>query len=333
MERVSGLQLTDEEFNATLTDIDADLRQESDRIVGREVRGWMKFCEKFRLSMPMDDPLAQRIFEWFNTMYGDRLNVDFDFGATAVDVKGDLYRLRCIHFYGAMYAICSPLLMEKGGHHKTTQGVVRAVVNILDRVQDLTPHLARQLSIDECNRILDVYGRLFLAFSRMQAVADATYIKEAIDDLNVSAESLIGRSPNYGQSNWASLQAVEKLIKSYILQQGATHANIHELAKLFAHAHSLGLPQVDSTIVDAIQCSTSVRYAAALVSKQKSVTAHYAALKVCGEIAPCLRKESRVSGFRRIPAESDIEMVKIRAPEGQMLDALALMFKPPRFSP
>ena len=44
--------------------------------------------------------------------------------------------------------------------------------------------------------------------------SDAPDIREALDDLRESSEMILLREPNYGQSNWASLQASEKVLKS-----------------------------------------------------------------------------------------------------------------------
>ena len=49
-------------------------------------------------------------------------------------------------------------------------------------------------------------------------------------------------TPNYGQSNWASLQAAEKVIKSYILEKGGNHGRIHKLQQLCDAAAALGPP-------------------------------------------------------------------------------------------
>ena len=42
--------LTEQELDAVLMEIDSWLRQESDIIPGRELRGWFKLCEQISLS-------------------------------------------------------------------------------------------------------------------------------------------------------------------------------------------------------------------------------------------------------------------------------------------
>ena len=75
MEALNLWYLTDAQFDSVMGEIDAELRRENDRIIGREIRGWMKFCRRFEISLGLGDPLADRIVDWFKALYGDRLNV------------------------------------------------------------------------------------------------------------------------------------------------------------------------------------------------------------------------------------------------------------------
>lgn len=328
MEQLDGSNLSDAEFDAVLTEIDDQLRTESDRIVGREIRGWMKFCQRFQMSFLLADPLAGRIVEWFKVLYGSRLNVDMDFGKSFVAIRGDTYRLRCFRFYGAMYAICSIEAIGRDICERTSQGIERRAVNLLDdSIEELTPELARRLSLLECSEILKRYAEMFLAFSGMEGAlssryggTDAPYMKEAMDDLLESSESILARRPNYGQSNWASLQAAEKVIKSYILEKGGTHGKIHKLDELCKFATQVGLRPISQALIQAIQCKPEVRYDSTLVTKDKALAAHKAALMVCGLTA----------GFmRRSTAQAALKNVQIRISGGAPIDALLLGYQPP----
>src|SRR6185312_4358455 len=87
VDECDGLHLSDAEFDAVMTEIDAELRRESDRIVGRGLRGCAKFSQRFRMSLIFGEPFADRIIDWFKAMYGDRLNVDMDFGKSFVVIR------------------------------------------------------------------------------------------------------------------------------------------------------------------------------------------------------------------------------------------------------
>jgi hypothetical protein len=94
--------LSDSEFGAVMTEIDTELRKENDRIVGRDLRGWLKFCKRFHIAFPLHEPPADRIIGWFKALYGERLNPDLDFGKSIISVRGDMYRIHCFRFYGVI---------------------------------------------------------------------------------------------------------------------------------------------------------------------------------------------------------------------------------------
>ncbi|MGD0498032.1 MAG: hypothetical protein ABSC23_06310 [Bryobacteraceae bacterium] len=319
--------LSDAEFDAVMAEIDAELRKENDRIVGREIRGWMKFCQRFDVSMALGDPLADRIVAWFSALYGERLNVDMDFGKSFVVIRGDTYRMRCFRFYGVMYAICSVDTLGRKIRQRNAQGVERPVVNLLDgSIEGLTPELARRLSLAECGEILIRYFRVFCAFAAMEgalaarhAGQDAAYMKEATNDLLEASECMLRRTPNYGQSNWAALQATEKVIKSYILEKGGSHGKIHKLDELCACASTLGLPSPNPTMISAIQCKPDVRYDAWLVNKDQALAAYDAALIVCAETARYIRRST---------AQASITQVRIRIGGNEPVSGLMLGYQP-----
>ena len=85
---------------------------------------------------------------------------------------------------------------------------------------------------------------------------------------------------------------MEKLLKSFIEQQGKTFKKIHNLTDLTAVAVSAGLPPPDAGLLRKVQCKADVRYAAASVDKTEALEAHYAALVVCAEVAPRLEPQS-----------------------------------------
>jgi len=78
----------------------------------------------------------------------------------------------------------------------------------------------------------------------IQATPDgpgALFSKEALDDLNQSAVYLTAPKPNYGLSKWSSLQAAEKMLKSYAVQNGGKLHKKHDLTKLEKEAVNAGL--------------------------------------------------------------------------------------------
>jgi len=242
--------------------------------------------------MRMDDPLAVRIFDWFKKQYGDRLNLQMDFGTTVAHIRHDLYPMRLIRVYGSTIMHCDPALHGADcGPSLRTDGIPPKS-NLLDHLQGLTREFIKSLTPDECNELLDAYVRGVLGFSRMQDAYGSPFSKEALDDLHQSAAHLTAHNPNYGFSRWASLQATEKLVKSFIVGKRQTPKKTHDLGKLVTSAVSLGMPAPSPTQVQEIQCSADVRYSAASVGKFEALKAHYAALTLCRDIAPCLNTQS-----------------------------------------
>src|SRR6266446_5294190 len=98
--------ISDAELHSVLLEIDNEIRASDSKLFGRELRGWQKFCQKFKLAMRMDDPLAVRIFDWFKKQYGDRLTGNMDFGTTVGHIRHDLYAMRLLRIYGSTIVHC-----------------------------------------------------------------------------------------------------------------------------------------------------------------------------------------------------------------------------------
>lgn len=96
---------------------------------------------------------------------------------------------------------------------------------------------------------------------------------------------MIRHEPRFGMSKWASLQAVEKFLKAYILQQGIAPERTHVLAKLAGMAESLGLRGIDRTVLKLVACAPSARYDASSVSRGEPVEGYRAAVSICGDVA------------------------------------------------
>ena len=100
---VAEFRISDAELDKVLTEIDGYLGKLSPNPAGREIRGWMLFCQRFNLiNVPMDDPIFVPVFEWFRKQYGSRLNLNLDFGSTVVEIRHDLYLLPIHRVYGTM---------------------------------------------------------------------------------------------------------------------------------------------------------------------------------------------------------------------------------------
>jgi hypothetical protein len=305
---LNPFNLTDSEFDTVMTEIDQELRQLSDQVPGREIGGIALFVRRFRVQIDNRHPLQQRIVDWFVRMYGDRLRLDRDYGQTIALVNDEPCRMRCPMFFGNLPVVCTPSSFGVRLKVQSPLGPI-PVTNLLEHgIEGITPDLAARVPQSQCDAILKAYGNAFLAFCGLEAAlgsrygsTDAPYIREALYDLRTSSESLFGSRPNYGQSKWDSLQAVEKVLKSCILEKGSAHQRSHSLAELATAAVLAGVPTINSALINAIQCPPSVRYDSTLVSKREAIDAHYAAVKLCGELAPVIKRTTAEIKIQEFP--------------------------------
>ena len=284
--------ISDADLHSALVEIDNELRATGAKLFGREMQGWMLFCRKFKLEMAMHDPLAVRIFDWFSQQYGDRLKGNLDFGNTVAEIRHDLYLLRFPRLFGTEIVHCDPLLIGMDFGPRITMRGTMLKANLFDQLAGVTPDFLKSLTVEECSNLLDLYARGFTGLSRMDDAKEAPLAKEALDDLHQSASQLTASSPNYGFSRWSSLQATEKLLKSFITLKGQMPRKTHSLTDLAATAVSLGLPTPAPGLLGAIQCNADVRYSANSVGKREALHGHYAALSLAAKVAPLLSPQS-----------------------------------------
>ena len=97
--------ITDDEFNKAIREIDEELKLEGTSPHARSMNAIMKFGQRFNLSIPFNRPqpgvphevavnwpYAERIFRWFEELYGQRNKVDASAGRkVAVFADGDIW--------------------------------------------------------------------------------------------------------------------------------------------------------------------------------------------------------------------------------------------------
>jgi HEPN domain-containing protein len=285
------LNLSEEEFNQLMEEIDALMASQGVNIPAREIRGWMLFCQRQQFNgISMTHPISEKVMAWFKTKYGERLNLDGSFGYSAVLLRNDVIRFRCPVFFGRLLAICSSELMGHDfGGVKVNQP---AMLNILDQMGGLTTAFANSLTPVEKGRLLEEFVASEKALACVADAEPQPYIAEARGDLRTSIEQLTMPQPQYGPSKYSSLQATEKFLKSYIVQRRSEHKFTHNISELADKAEGLGLRTLDRGTLRAIECLASVRYDTELVSKSEAVGAHKAAISICAEIASQLPNRS-----------------------------------------
>jgi HEPN domain-containing protein len=285
------LKLSDEEFERLMSEIDERMVSENVRIPARQIRGWMLFCEKQQLhGISFTHPISSKVMEWFHARYGSRINLNFDLGHSVEIIRGDLLHTRCFTFFGRLHVICHPALM---GRPKTGPAVNQpAVVNLLDQAEGMTVAFARSLTLEERQTLLRDFVASQVYLSRIADAGTQALVPEARADLRESVDHMTRHEGRFGMSKWASLQAVEKFLKAYILQQGTAPQRIHVLEELASKAESLGLRAIRRTVLNLAVCSPSARYDASSVSRGEAVEGYRAAVSICGDVATQLNGRS-----------------------------------------
>jgi HEPN domain-containing protein len=274
--------IPDSELHIAFTAIDQEMRAENINIPARPLMAMSKLSQRYHLEIDLRSELAERMNKWFEDLYGERLKVGWLLGSTAILIAGDVYKITIPLFFGT-----HGFVFDAGPEKRKAILSGREVIisNIKKYVQGLTEARINTMTINECNDVVTKYGKAAIAWSSLGSVAYADFVVEARADLNASVEHLFSRLPHFGLSRWASLQAVEKLLKAYIQEQGGRFQWTHKLDDLAAEGERLGLSRIDRIGLASIQCSPGVRYGSEQSTAQQAVTAHAAATEISGTIA------------------------------------------------
>lgn len=274
--------IPDSELHAVLMAIDQEMRDENINIPARPLMAMSKLSERYHLEIDLRGELAERMNKWFDHLYGERLQMGLSLGTTAILIAGDIYKITIPLFFGT-----SGFVFDMGPEERKTilRGREVTLLNIKRYIQGLTVARISTMTSDECNEVVTKFGKAAIAWSNLDSVAYADFVVEARADLNTSVEHLFSRVPQFGLSRWASLQAVEKLLKAYIQERGGRFQRTHKLDDLASEGERLGLSRIDRTGLASIQCSPGVRYGSEQSTGQQAMAAHTAATEISGTIA------------------------------------------------
>jgi HEPN domain. len=160
--------------------------------------------------------------------------------------------------------------------------------NILHLVEGLTPELASRLTPAELAEIRKCFALGLRSLMDLHRVAAQPHVREAMGDLNAAVAFIMASPPQFGPSKWASLEAAEKLIKSYGRSQGVVFPKTHAIGPLVARANTLGLPPIHPALVKQLECDAGVRYGEIPVTKTEAVSAHQSSVEVVGHAAAAI---------------------------------------------
>ncbi|MGD8306543.1 MAG: HEPN domain-containing protein [Ignavibacteria bacterium] len=285
--------LTDLEFENRISEIDREQREEKIPIYARPLNAVHRYAIKYKVQIMLggfqlfksDDKfdslnLTQTISDWYDKKYGNRLKKDFSKGYVALLIAGSIYKMKIPLIFGKSL-ICAD------GKFKLNQNAVQdgtMLLNVITFIEDLTRDLSSELSPEEENNILQVYGFASELFELLSKGSNRDSLCEsAKEDLKYAVDSLLHNHLNVGHSKWASLQATEKILKSILQRRKISYKNTHNLRKLISSLQKIGFPEVSDDLIDAIQCKASIRYGDIPYSIEDAIKAHHYSIYLCKE--------------------------------------------------
>jgi hypothetical protein len=163
------MTISDAELNAILIEVDAKLRRDNVNIPRRPMFALSELSKKWQLPIGVHEELAARIFRWFDSRYGKRLQMGLSLGVTAVLIGGDAFKVKLPLIFGTIGYV-----LDQGPHERDSfaSGRPVKVMNIAKQVDGLTAGLVSTMLIDERNEIVNWFGRAMVAGSEIDSAGN-----------------------------------------------------------------------------------------------------------------------------------------------------------------
>ena len=261
----------DDEFHTLMLEIDRVLSKRGQRIHQRPFHAISELAKKSGLplayasSLPSPSPsVADRVNDWYQSQFGDRLKISTAIGEMVIPIEGDLWIMSLPRVFGT-FPVNDKLLTEC--------------------IHELPPKRWNSLSDSERRFVFESFVTGYEAFSLMRAAETCPLIKSALADITAAVVHLTDVRPDYGLSKWSSLQVAEKLLKSAIESSDGEYQWTHNLTVLKEQANAAGLKGEWSGLLKYIQCTPGIRYGDEPCSLDEALTAHLASLTLALQLA------------------------------------------------
>lgn len=275
------------EFNDLMLEVDRELTISGYSIPQRPIHALRLVSEKFDIPLPVTRPIptlkhecvrfwpiSERIYQWYEQQYGERMKMDFSPGCMVMLIEGDLWMLRFPRIFGSVSFVVSRSIRSE----RIGAGSRPITYNVIDAIQDMPPSRVLNLPDKELEHIYKRFILGFKAFGFLEGSRHNTLIEAAIGDVSAAVRHLMETMPQYGLSKWSSLQASEKVLKAAISLDKGEYGKTHNLLELAERAHSLGMTGDWKDLISVIQCSPAIRYGEESCSRNDAVFAHHATL-------------------------------------------------------
>jgi hypothetical protein len=224
--------------------------------------------------------LGAHILNWYSANYGDRQYYFMGPGSVIVLLRDDPWEIRLPLILGEVSYVVERELSKYVNSPSVTTNGVHPIVNILTSVCELPAGLASTLSDEECAAVVDRFEFGMDCLRAINEMTNLPYVIESLSDIASAIRHILSVPPHFGQSKWASAQAAEKLIKSFLKYKSIPFPLTHDIEKLHILAVTAGFGPMDSATIDALQTKAGVRYGDVPVTLIEAVKAHLASLKV-----------------------------------------------------
>lgn len=263
-------------------EVDAGLQEQGVDIPARPIQALREIGLRLTIALPIAGSqnipgpatenwgITDRVYRWYEQVYGDALKVDPCIGRFLTSLSGDLWIVRIPLVFGRMTFYTSATLPSdrQGGR-----------CNIADLIVGFTPALRLALTSEQEAELTTQFVVALEGVQWLTQTRPDSLFRLALGNIEASVESATRRRHDYGLSKWESLQATEKVIKAAIRSVGGQASTTHKLTNLLREAASLGMLFDIDKQVAAIQCSAGIRYGDEPCDKIQALRAHQAMLQ------------------------------------------------------
>lgn len=248
-------------FHAFMLEVNARLQLERVPIVERPHRALAVLSERVRERLNwFDGPEVRRIATWYTIQYGARAQAGlWTHRRLLALLGGDPWELRVPMFYGRVKLDLGRMI-EKG-----------------------TPALMSRIAAQELKALDAILPDALNALNALNRASP-----KYLGDWFGAVEHATSAIPDFGLSRWSSQQALEKILKDFIAQQGASYPFTHNLQTLVELAEGHGLQGMDRALLSKVECRPPARYAGdpenVSSTAAQAVEAHQASVILSGRI-------------------------------------------------
>lgn len=229
--------------------------------------------------------LYAHIKNWCDERYGSKQNIPIETGRVVFELRGNRWEVQVplVFIMRKKFVVT----YELDGPPDRSDGEF-AVINMRRFFVDLPLGLAEQLQSVDLKEERNLFSMATCAINQLRQCEDLEFVSAALADFRLVGPELAKQRGAFGHCRWSTLQFIEKSLKAYIAFSGATVEFTHDLLRLASKAHELGMPILDQSDLNLVQCGAGVRYGKPVANAQEAMAAHHASVRLAYTISRAL---------------------------------------------